>query len=698
MSDPQATGNRLADESSPYLLQHADNPVHWHPWGAEALERARTENKPILLSIGYSACHWCHVMAHESFEDAETAALMNELFVNVKVDREERPDLDRIYQSAHQLLVRRAGGWPLTMFLTPDQVPFFGGTYFPKTARHGLPAFTDILRRVAGYLREHPSEIDAQNASLLSAISKLMDDTGSSDQPPGEPALERARQQLAETYDRSNGGFGGAPKFPHATHIERLVRHWASKKYQGESDDEALSMAAVTLLRMCEGGLYDHLGGGFYRYSVDAEWMIPHFEKMLYDNGPLMGLCAEMYACTGDFRFQRAAEETGNWALREMQSSDGGFYSTLDADSEGKEGKFYVWQRDRVKEILPGRPFLAFAMRYGLNREPNFEGLWHLHGSVDEPKLARKLKMPLDDLALMLDESKTRLFEARSHRVGPGRDEKILTSWNALMIQGLSKTACHLGRQDFADAAIRALDFIRAELWQNGRLLAVHKDGRSRFPAYLDDYAFLLDAVVDSLQTRWRTDHLRFAAALAHAMIDHFADPEVGGFFFTADDHEALIHRPKPLFDEAVPCGNGVAARALLRLGHLFGEQRFLDAAEQTVRWAWPAVENSPLHSLSLLLALEEWLKPGDCIVLRGSGAELARWQRRCTRPYARQRDCFAIPDTERDLPGRLASHRPSSGPVAYLRAGTKCLEPITDFAEYEAALTASEPAPAPGA
>ncbi len=692
MTAPPQARNRLARETSPYLQQHACNPVDWYPWGPEALARARVEQKPILLSIGYSACHWCHVMAHESFEDEHTAAVMNELFVNIKVDREERPDLDRIYQTAHQLLVRRAGGWPLTMFLTPDQVPFFGGTYFPREARHGLPSFTDILRRVSDFLRQHAQDIEKQNSSLLEALNNNLEAAAPGATDPNAAVFATVRQQLGQSFDKVHGGFGAAPKFPHPANLDHLLRHWNRSSVRRKQDQDALSMAAFTLLRMCEGGLYDHLGGGFCRYSVDEQWMIPHFEKMLYDNGPLLALCAEAHRCTGDFRFQRAAEETGNWVLREMQSPEGGFYSTLDADSEGHEGKFYVWDRGQVQDLLPSREFLAFGMRFGLERAPNFEERWHLHGYVDEPALAKRLKIPIAELVTMLDRSRDRLFDEREKRIRPARDEKILTSWNGLMIRGLAVAGRHLNRPDFVDAASRGLDFILEHLWRQGRLLAVYKGGKARLPAYLDDYAFLLEATLELFQTRWRSSDLKFAMALADALVEHFEDREKGGFFFTADDHERLIHRPKPLYDDALPSGNGVAAWSLLRLGHLLGNTRYLDAANNTVHWAWASVERAPAHHIGLLRAVEEWLDAGDIIVIRGAGEELSRWHRRAVEPYAPYRLCVAIPKEENALPGTLAQQSAQGETVAYICSGSRCSAPITDFADFHAALSATEP------
>ena len=573
--------NRLAAETSPYLLQHADNPVDWYPWGEEALERAAREGKPILLSVGYSACHWCHVMAHESFEDPDTAELMNRLFVNVKVDREERPDLDKIYQSAQHLLTRRSGGWPLTMFLDhEDRIPFFGGTYFPKTARFGLPSFQDILRRVSHFYAERRGELREQSQALIEALRSLEPEAEGNEIVTPRP-LEDARTLLARSFDAEHGGFGAAPKFPHPTNIEALMRIFAASRSGPRRDDFALSMATHTLRKMCLGGIYDHLGGGFCRYSVDEQWMIPHFEKMLYDNGPLLVLSAQAWQATGEDLFRKVATETGEWVMREMQSPEGGYYSSLDADSEGEEGKFYVWEPEEVRDLLREEDYPVFAARFGLDRPPNFEGRhWHLHVFTELEELARRFDSRVPEIEKVLDRTRSTLLPIRSERVWPGRDDKVLTSWNALMIKGMAVAGAMLSEPRFVQSAVRALDFLRENLWRDGRLRATYKDGRARFSAYLDDHAFLIDAILALLQEEWRRTHLDFAIDLAEVLLRHFEDPESGGFFFTADDHEVLIHRSKPFADDALPAGNGIAAHALGRLGHLLGESRYLDAAE----------------------------------------------------------------------------------------------------------------------
>ena len=663
--------NRLAQETSPYLLQHADNPVDWYPWGEEAFEEARKTGKPILLSVGYSACHWCHVMAHESFEDEPTAKLMNDLFVNVKVDREERPDVDKIYQTAHQLITQRPGGWPLTMFLDgDDQRPFFGGTYFPKEARYGMPAFGDLLKNITSYYVEKRATIREQNDRLLEVFEQIEPAPADGHQAFSRAPLQAARDSFEQTFDREYGGFGSAPKFPHPTTIDRLLRHWRSTAGDAEPDVEALFMAALTLTRMAEGGLFDHIGGGFYRYSVDRYWQIPHFEKMLYDNGPLLALYAQAAIASGDDAFAEAANATADWMLADMQDQNGGFYATRDADSEGHEGLYYLWDPDEAKDLLGDR-YDVFARRFGLDQPANFEGRWHL--TVREAVS--------DDEADVIAESRSLLLERRATRVPPARDEKQLTAWNALAIRGLAIAGRALERPELIDAAARATEFLRTQLFTGERLLASFKDGEARFPAYLDDHAFLLDALLELLQARWDSNHLALAQHVAELMLEHFEDKDNGGFWFTANDHEKLITRSKPLADEAVPSGNGIAALALQRLGFLLGETRYLDAAERTLRAAWQAIEEYPHGHVSLLNALDEHLEHPEVIVIRGADEEIDRWREASAKLFAPSRLVFAIPSNAANLPGVLADRKALEGEtVAYRCLGTHCEMPVTTW------------------
>ncbi len=679
MSTSSTSENRLSAETSPYLLQHADNPVHWYPWGEDALGLAKERSRPILLSIGYSACHWCHVMAHESFEDEGTASLMNELFVNIKVDREERPDIDKIYQTAHQLMTQRPGGWPLTVFINPDdQRPFFVGTYFPKDARYGMPAFSDLLRRIADYFAENQEEVRSQGQQLQDVFGRLEPKTIDNDFELNAEPLHAARQKIAQSFDREFGGIGTAPKFPHPENLDRLLRHWRASANEAEPDIDALFMLSLTLTRMAEGGIYDQLGGGFCRYSVDRYWQIPHFEKMLYDNGPLLALYAQAFLATGDKLFRRIASETADWMLSDMQSPQGGFYSTRDADSEGEEGLYYVWTPDEVRKLLDSESYPLFADHFGLNADANFDGKWHLSVRKPSKSIAEETGREESDIDQKIDAARQILLQSRSQRVAPGRDEKQLTSWNGLAIRGLAIAGNILERPDLVSAAAAAADFIDRELIHDGRLLASHKDGESRFPAYLDDHAFVLDALLHLLQASWNGRRLDLAIRLADLMLDHFVDEEHGGFYFTANDHESLMHRPKPLADEATPSGNGIAALALQRLGYLLGDSRYLEAAEGALRNGWRAMAEYPHGHVSLVTALEEYLTPPEIIVIRGSATDVDHWRDTAAKMYAPSRLVFAIDAETRNLPGALSERRAvGDQTVAYRCLGSHCSLPI---------------------
>jgi uncharacterized protein YyaL (SSP411 family) len=679
--------NRLAGETSPYLQQHAANPVDWYPWGQEAFDVARSSGKPVLLSVGYSACHWCHVMAHESFEDAATASLMNELFVNIKVDREERPDIDKIYQFAHQVLTQRGGGWPLTMFLThDDQKPFFGGTYFPDQARYGMPAFSTLLKRVAEYYREQRDELRAQNETLMDVFGDLTPAPVDAQVQLTAAPLDGVREQLAATFDKRYGGFGDAPKFPHPGSIDRLMHHWHATSVTQQPDLHALFMATLTLTRMAEGGIYDQLGGGFSRYSVDKFWMIPHFEKMLYDNGALLATYAEAALATGDALFKRIATETGAWLLREMQDEDGGFYSAYDADSEGHEGKFYVWTRTEARAALTPLEWSVFSRRFGFDEEPNFEGSWHAHVFVSVEQIAKELQLEPAAIEKHLDAARAKLLAIRSQRVWPGLDDKVLGSWNALAIRGLAIAARVLDKPEFAAAAERALEFVRTRLWRfgpngGGRLLATAKDGVAHLNAYLDDYAYLANALLEMLQLRWRNEDAAWLRQILDAMLEHFEDRELGGFFFTSDDHETLIHRSKSFSDDAIPAGNGIAARALIRAGYLLGETRWLSAAERTLRAAWLALNQFPHGHVSLLEALAEYLKAPEIVIIR-EAQNAAGWQRELGRLYAPHRMVFSIPADLQGLDPALADKKGGADARAYVCRGSTCSAPVESLAD----------------
>jgi len=665
--------NRLASQASPYLQQHADNPVDWYPWGDEAFAAAQRLNRPILLSLGYSTCHWCHVMARESFEDEETAALMNRYFVSIKVDREERPDLDQIYQTAHAMLTGRPGGWPLTLFLAADRTPFFGGTYFPPHARYGLPGFRELLPQVAAFFHEQGGEIRRQNQELLGMLANSLPRAAVAGELDGSP-LHAARARLERAFDTVHGGFGGAPKFPQPADLAFLLRRHAA-----DHDLQALAMAQFTLRRLCEGGIQDQLGGGFYRYSVDQGWAIPHFEKMLYDNGQLLVVLADAWLASGESLFREAAERTVAWLEGEMRAPAGGYYSALDADSEHREGKFYVWTPQQAADLLGAEEYAVAAPHYGLDREANFEGeSWHLHVVVPLAEIAAGLGISPEIAQQRLESARAKLLAGRSRRPRPACDDKILTGWNALTAKGLAHAGRIFGRDDWIVLAHHTLEFLCAALWQNGRLKASYQDGTAHLDAYLDDYVFLLDALLELLQAEFRLDELNFARALADVLLEEFEDQENGGFYFTAHRHEKLICRTKPGGDHALPAGNAVAAQALQRLGHLLGEPRYLAAAERTLRLFYPEIAAEPANHASFLAVLEEYLAPPRIVVLRGPAEMMREWRAALRRTHPPATLVLAIPNGSGALPGCLA--KPESAAVnAWLCQGVKCLPPITN-------------------
>jgi uncharacterized protein YyaL (SSP411 family) len=668
--------NHLAQETSPYLQQHADNPVDWYAWKENTLRIAREQDKPILLSIGYSACHWCHVMAHESFEDTEVAAIMNRYFINIKVDREERPDLDQIYQSAHYLLTQRNGGWPLTMFLSPDGTPFFGGTYFPKQARYHLPGFTDLLERVAKFYMENRSELDEQGQKIITALASNQPQATHDVQLHTAP-LAAAVINLKENFDAVTGGFGRAPKFLHPAELDFLLRQG-----QDTADNEDPHIVLFTLRQMARGGLYDQLGGGFCRYSVDERWDIPHFEKMLYDNGQLLSLFCDAWQCSGDVFYAGIVEQTAAWIMREMQAPDGGYYSSLDADSEHEEGKFYVWQREEVRKLLSAEEFAVFAPYYGLNQPPNFEKhAWNLRISKQLAEIGATLKLDFEQAHALLSSAQQKMFIARTQRIRPARDEKILAAWNGLMIAGMARAARVFRRADWLLSAQRSMDFVRTTLWNNGKLLATCKDGKAHLNAYLDDHAFLLNAALELLQAEYRASDMAFAVQIADAMLSRFEDPQQGGFFFTSHDHEALIQRSKVAQDNATPSGNGMAAQALQRLSLLSGNMEYAAAAEHCLKLFLPALEQAGAYHCSLGNALAEYMQPASLLVLRGNHDEMSIWQKSLQAHYLPHLIIIAIAAEVTDLPESL--NKPlTEKTCAWLCHGTQCLPPITTLGE----------------
>jgi uncharacterized protein YyaL (SSP411 family) len=520
--------NRLIDESSPYLRQHAHNPVDWYPWGDEAFAKARAENKPVFLSVGYSACHWCHVMERESFENDEIAALMNELFVNVKVDREERPDVDQIYMNAVQLLTGR-GGWPMSVFLTPEGEPFYGGTYFPPEERHGMPGFPRVLKAIAQAYREKPEDVQRTAGQLINALAQ-MDEREAVAEPPTASIVADAAAKLAQAYDETNGGLGEAPKFPNTSAFEVFLR-----VARTSGDHRFLDMVLHTLRKMAHGGIYDQLGGGFHRYSVDARWLVPHFEKMLYDNAQLVPLYLSAYQASGDAFFARIARETLDYVVREMRDAEGGFYSTQDADSEGIEGKFFVWDAAEARALL-GDEAADLACRYwDITDVGNFEDHNILHVTLEVEQLAKLFgRNDVEEVRGILADARAKLFAARAQRVRPGLDDKILTAWNGLMISAFARGAEVLGEPIYADVAVAAVEFIENKLLRGDRLLSTYKDGRAKLNGYLDDYAFIAAALIDVFELTQARAYLSRAVALIDAAVRHFWDDSGGGFYFTS--------------------------------------------------------------------------------------------------------------------------------------------------------------------
>ena len=645
--------NRLAKETSPYLLQHRENPVDWYPWGTEALERAQEEDRPILLSVGYSACHWCHVMERESFEDDETAAYMNEHFVNVKVDREERPDVDAIYMEAVQAISGH-GGWPMTVFLDPDGVPFYGGTYFPPDESRGMPSFRMVMEAVLAAFEDRREEIRERAPDTRARLGAIGVAEPDSDLP-GKAELEEAVARLLSAADPHNGGFGTAPKFPPASALELLLA-------RGERD-----VVERTLDAMLAGGIYDQLAGGFARYSVDAAWLVPHFEKMLYDNALLARAYLHGWQAFGHERYRRACEETLDWMLREMRGPEGGFYSALDADSEGEEGRFYVWTPAQVQEVLGERaePVIEF---YGITEAGNFEGanVLHLAGGATDPAPEG------------LEEGRRALFEARAERVRPGLDDKRLTSWNALAIAALAEAGAVLGREDYLSAAGNCAEFLLTSVRdEGGHLLRTFKDGEARLNAYLEDHAFLVEALLtlyeSSFEQRWFVE----ARELAEAMIERFGDPERGGFYSTSTDHEELIARRKEVGDHPIPSGNSSAALGLLRLAALTGEGAYEEQARGVLRlFSRPAIQH-PEAFAHLLRALDFLVSPTHEVALVGGDVgELSTVVRSELRPHL----VLAAGPEGSDVPPLLEGRTAVEGhPAAYVCENFTCRLPATE-------------------
>ena len=615
--------NRLAHETSLYLKQHANNPVDWYPWGPEALARATELDRPIFLSVGYSACHWCHVMEHESFEDEATAAVMNAHFVCIKVDREERPDIDTIYMNALHLLTREGGGWPLSVFLAPDLTPFFAGTYYPPDPRYGRPSFTQLLAGIQNAWQTQRDKIREIGGSIVADLHS-MSGLGANDTAVSPELLTGALAALRRGYDARFGGFGTAPKFPHALELRLLLR--LSERFD---DPVALDMVTHTLTMMARGGIYDQVGGGFARYSVDAKWLVPHFEKMLYDNALLTGAYVEAFQKTGDPFFEQIARDTLAYVMREMTAECGAFFSTQDADSEGEEGKFYVWSMNELREVL-GTDDAEFACKvWGATREGNFEGHNILFRTLSDADEAKAHGMARADFQTRLKGVKAKLYDTRAGRVRPGRDEKILTAWNGLMIAAFARAGAAFDDARYRSAAANATDFILNTMrTPDGRLHRTAGVGQPpKLNGYLEDYAFLADALVTLYEATFEPKWLRAAVELAEVMLKHFGDANGPGFFFTADDHERLIARTKDLHDGSTPSGNAMAVTALLRLAALTGRHDLADPAARALRGYRETMAEHPAASGQMLVALDFFLGPVQQIALVGParGADTAR-------------------------------------------------------------------------
>jgi uncharacterized protein YyaL (SSP411 family) len=672
--------NHLINETSPYLLQHAHNPVDWYPWGEEAFAKARSENKPILLSVGYSACHWCHVMAHESFENEDIAQLMNEHFVNIKVDREERPDVDQIYMNAVQMMTHH-GGWPMTVFLTPDAVPFYGGTYFPPQDRYNIPGFPSVLMGVAAAYRERQEDIRETSASLITELRRLSE-TASSDHPIEPELLDAAYAGMIRNYDSVNGGFGGAPKFPPAMALEFLLR-----TYVRTGNRDALQMISHTCRKMANGGMYDQLGGGFHRYSTDSRWLVPHFEKMLYDNALLSRLYLHYYQVSNDQSARETVEGILDYVLREMTHPEGGFYSTQDADSEGHEGKFFVWHIEEIRNALGETAAARFCDYYNITEPGNFEGknIPNVTRSLEDVAVAHNVSV--GELQASLNESKQILFDLREKRIKPDRDEKVITSWNGMMMASFAEAGIVLDRPDYTDAARRNAGFIVSNLRQNGMLLRTWKDGQAKFNAYLEDYAFLAEGLLTLFETtgefRWLTKSLAFTVQ----MVAEFWDAEAGAFFFTGKSHENLIVRSKDFFDNATPSGNSVAAMVLLRLAILDGKEEYRNLAIATLREIAGQARRYPSGFGYALSAIDFLLStPKEVAIVGSTPFDIQPMLHEVWRLYLPNK--VVAPSFGIDIIPLLEGRTPINGePTAYVCEHYTCQNPVTDVSSLAAAL-----------
>ena len=683
--------NRLARETSPYLLQHQHNPVQWYPWGADALRKAREENKPIFLSVGYSACHWCHVMEHESFENEEIAEILNEHFVSIKVDREERPDIDGIYMEAVQMMTGQ-GGWPMSVFLLPDSRPFFGGTYFPPDDKWGRPGFRNVLLKLAEIYRTRKGDLQGNAENITVSLRQM----GAIESPTGALKaewMERAAQELKERFDASWGGFGRAPKFPPSMALMLLLRSWRRSQ-----DQELMKMVGGTLQRMALGGMYDQLGGGFHRYSVDDYWLIPHFEKMLYDNALLARVYVEAFQATGSAFYRSVASDTLDYVLREMTSPGGGFYSAQDADSEGEEGKYFVWRPEQIREILGKDAADVFCRFYGVTEKGNFEGKTSALFIQKPPRVfAEEEGIGEEELLDILQRARAKLFDAREQRIKPSLDDKILTSWNGLMIGSMALAGRVLERAAYVEEAKKAADFILDNMRDEQGLLRSHRQGVSKFNAYLDDYAFLIAGLVDLYEASFDPRWIRVASALAREMIARYWDEEGGAFFFTAHDHEELIVRRKMTQDGAIPSGNSMAALGLLKLARLSGEAEFAERGEGVLRSFGEYLGRAPAAFHMMLVALDFCLDtPMEVAIVGERGAEDTRAALRAVGSSFVPNTILALksessaPEADAAVPLLQGKSMVDGRAAVYVCENFSCKEPLTDMSALKKAIQQS--------
>ena len=649
--------NDLKHEASLYLSAHAEQPVHWQPWREDTLLVAKRDAKPIYLSIGYAGSHWCQVMAEESYSQAQTADILNAKFCCIKVDREERPDLDRIYLTATQLLNQRSGGWPINAILDPDTlVPFFAGHYFPAESLHGQPGFADLLLRLAEAFSEQRDAISEAGGALRNKLQSLHPPT-LDPQMEDQDLLQTCRQELAERYDASEGGFGQGIKFAMPSSIEHLLRHWAYARNAGDNDRAGLDMVMTTLTRIARGGIYDHLGGGFFRYATDKQWRVPHFEKVLYDSALLLGCYAQSLKLGEDALFEDAIRRTLGWLENEMRHPEGAFFASQDGMSQGQSGGYYLWRREAIKPLLDEKAYLVFETLYGIDRPANCENKWSLHRRDAWRSVVERLSLEPDDAALSLDRARSVLLETRAQRPAPITDEKILTSWNGLLMAGLCQCADVMEEDRTLGMATGIADFLYRHCWEEHGLSVCWQNGKSHEIGFLEDYANTLAGLLELLKRRWRAQDILFARALADALLEHFYDPEQGGFFLNAATQTPNIYRPKPTVDEALPPGNATATSAMIELGRLLGVDAYLDAGLNSLVWARAIMERYPASHCAGLRGLQLTAFDHQIVILRGPSSATASWHQKLTQGFHPWRSCYAIPYEQ---PGLVPGYLPS--------------------------------------